>query len=90
MFLNQDNVPFQITTILSYGFDISGHKNAEKKKAGDALYIFIFNNSINEYPFSEAIRSPLLAATLAVGTAIPRALAKCVMVSLSSKAPSGR
>jgi hypothetical protein len=31
---------------------------------GDALYIFIFNNSINEYPFSEAIRSPLLAMTL--------------------------
>jgi len=54
---------------------------------GDALYIFIFSNSTNEYWFSQAIRSPLLAATLAVGTEIPSAAAKWVMVKPSSDVP---
>ena len=53
----------------------------------DALYIFIFSSSINEYLFSKAIRSPLLAATLTVGTEIPRVAPKWVIVRPSSDAP---
>ena len=50
-----------------------------------ALYLFTFNNW-----FSETICSPLLAATLAVGTEIPSVAARWVMVSPSSAVPSSR
>ena len=57
---------------------------------GDALYVFILSKSISEYPNSRAICSPLLAATLAVGTEILKVLATPVLIITLSHSYSWR